>query len=53
MTKLKRISNHIKLMNRLYPNADKRKHRRDAYFVYSATWRALVDAHPNSLIAAL
>lgn len=51
--KLSVMSKHIKVMVKLYPTMDKRKIRRDAYFRYSATWKALVKRYPNSLIGAL
>lgn len=52
-TKLQTISKHVKVMVYLYPTMDKRKIRRDAYFCYSAAWKALVKRYPNSLIGAL
>lgn len=51
--KLRTISKHIKVMVKLYPTMDKRKVRRDAYFRYSAAWKALVKRYPNSLIGVL
>lgn len=53
MRKLKRISNHIKVMTKLYPNMDQRKIRRDAYYYFSAEWQEFRKAHPNSIITAL
>lgn len=53
MTKLQRISRHVKAMTNLYPHMDQRKIRRDAYFYYSAEWQNLRKKHPNSIISAL
>ncbi|UIU26933.1 hypothetical protein SA80RD_46 [Escherichia phage vB_EcoS_SA80RD] len=53
MTKLKRISSHIRVMTKLYPNMDKRKIRRDAYYFFSAEWQDFRNKHPNSIITAL
>lgn len=53
MTKLQRISRHVKVMTKLYPRMDQRKIRHDAYFYYSATWQKLRAEHPNSIITAL
>lgn len=53
MTKLQRITRHVRVMKKLYPCMDARKIRRDAYFYYSATWQELRAKHPNSIISAL
>lgn len=38
MTKQQRISKHVKVMLKLYPDMDKRKVRRDAYLAFSVKW---------------